>query len=78
MDNEATPSFWSGKGPFYALAWIGGFAALDVWRTSKHDGSAVSQLNRAVFSMHTPAGRRRFIVAWTIGSAIYYWHLCSK
>lgn len=59
--------------PFLAL--VGAFAAYDVWRATKHDGSTWSELNREFFQTHTKEGRALFLATLEVATAAYARHI---
>lgn len=62
----------------WAFLWsgaVGGLGVLDAWRNTKHDGSTFSEVNRALFAVHTTPGRLLFLAAWAAGTVAYARHI---
>lgn len=59
--------FWTGFGAL--------FGVLDAWRTSKHDGTSVSEILRAVFQTHTNEGKIAFGAILFLLAFLFLWHI---
>jgi hypothetical protein len=60
--------------------WVSVFAALgvvDLWLDTKHNGSTLSEVTRAIFRTERPLGRAAFTLALAAGGAWFWDHIVS-
>lgn len=62
----------------WRFLWLGFGASIgvvDAWRSTKHDGSTISELNRVAFATHTRQGRATFVATLGALGALYAHHI---
>lgn len=64
--------------PIFWIGVLGGLGVFDAWRSTKHDGSTLSECARRLFGTDTPEGQAIFTLLLEAGSAKLLTHILRQ